>query len=111
MLLIATFGKTLPTSLVKIPSDSASRAVVMVCHRVSALFDAGRSILRGFCAVVQDTTSADVYHLVLLLAVVAIPLGSFCAYTDMGLKGFDRAGCAGLASLLLGTRLLRQQNA
>lgn len=111
MLLTAIFRQTLPTFFSENPQVIQQAALLLWFATVYQLFDAWQVNFAGILRGMQDTT-VPMFITLFCYWVVAIPLGTYLVrYTDMGAKGFWIALVAalGLASLLLGTRLLRQQ--
>ena len=111
MLLTAIFRQTLPTFFSENPQVIEQAALLLWFATVYQLFDAWQVNFAGILRGMQDTT-VPMFITLFCYWVVAIPLGTYLVrHTDMGAKGFWIALVAalGLASLLLGTRLLRQQ--
>ena len=111
MLLTAIFRQTLPTFFSENPQVIQQAALLLWFATVYQLFDAWQVNFAGILRGMQDTT-VPMFITLFCYWVVAIPLGTYLVrHTDMGAKGFWIAlvTALGLASLLLGTRLLRQQ--
>ena len=111
ILLTTVFRQALPTFF----SDDAQvihqAAMLLWFATVYQLFDAWLVNFAGILRGIQDTT-VPMFITLFCYWGVAIPLGTYLVrYTNMGAKGFWIAlvTALGLASLLLGTRLLRQQ--
>lgn len=111
MVLTAIFRTQLPSFFSDNPQVTAQASVLLWFALVYQLFDAWQVNFAGILRGLQDTT-VPMFITLFCYWGVAIPLGAYLVrFTDMGAKGvwIGLVTALGLASALLGSRLLWQQ--